>query len=158
MECVDSSSFLLWLNWPEKHSALSLTFLNHQDMQHMGLKEGILGHCLQMLSLPCCCFTWSVLWTEAFMPAFGMTPSTCSWALNAMLKIMVRQMCNNQTSNVMFPLPEKMQQFAEMMSNCKPTINDTLVLWMVAPLHQSVQLSRWHRMLSIGGMIAIQCV
>lgn len=53
-----------------------------------------------------------------------------------------------------FLLP-KMQQFAEMVHFCEPTINDVIGSWMVFLFHRSALVSIWYRMHFTAKMIVI---
>ena len=57
---------------------------------------------------------------------FVVTPDACSCILRNKLKLLVRRSCFHPAARIQFPSAEKMQLFASMICNCKPTVDNVI--------------------------------
>jgi hypothetical protein len=57
---------------------------------------------------------------------FGITPSTCSEIINKMLKLVVHKLKRHWLAMVKFPNVEKMENFASLINQRKPQVDDVI--------------------------------
>lgn len=153
MDRGDLSSFLL------KTSLFQEAFIMLLDILQLPGNVNRKGH---RLSLPLDAFLVLLFFIWAVQSTF----STCVYhfAWHHLLAHKFSALCSNlSSSNCIiillhlrsFLLP-KMQQFAEMVHFCEPTINNVIGSWMVFLFHRSALVSIWCRMHFTAKMIVIR--